>query len=99
MNIGNSQLFISHLLISRPPPPRPKGVAPGHGHPLIKRGVNNNESDIRAQMEDVESEMNKLEIQGAKLEDMLRFKTNTGDFKSVNTLIYLPIYLFIILIK
>ena len=76
----------SHLSISRPPPPRPKGVAPGHGHPLIKRGVNNNESDIRAQMEDVESEMKNLEIQGAKLEDMLRFKTNSGDFKSVNTL-------------
>ena len=34
-------------------------------------------------MEEVEAEMNKLEIQGAKLEDMLRFKSDSGDFKSV----------------
>lgn len=64
----------------RPPPPRPKEKAPGHGHPLIKRDVENNEEKIKSEMSALEAEMSQLETQGAKLEDMLRFSDNSGQW-------------------
>jgi len=67
----------------RPPPPRPKGMAPGHGHPLIKRGVENDEEGLKAEMKSLEEEMRDLESQGAKLEDMLRFSNNSGNWGQV----------------
>ena len=70
----------------RPPPPRPKDKAPGHGHPLIKRDVQSNEDILKTEMNEIEDEMKQLEMQGAKLEDMLRFSTNSGNWGHVCTM-------------
>ena len=62
----------------RPPPPRPKEAAPGHGHPLVKREVTNKEEEIKSEMIELEQKLQDLEVNAAKLEDMLRFSTEQG---------------------
>ena len=68
----------------RPPPPKPKTkAAPGFGHPLIKRNVENDEENLKIQMEKVENEILELEKNAAKLEDMLRFNSEDSNWKKV----------------
>lgn len=62
----------------RPPPPKPKAkAAPGFGHPLIKRTVENDEESLKLEMEKIDQEIAELEKNATKLEDMLRF--SNGD--------------------
>jgi len=66
----------------RPPPPKPKTkAAPGFGHPLIKRNVENDEENLKIEMERVEHEIIELEKNAAKLEDMLRFNSEDSNWK------------------
>jgi len=66
----------------RPPPPKPKTkAAPGFGHPLIKRNVDNDEENLKLEMERVENEIIELEKNAAKLEDMLRFNSEDSNWK------------------
>ena len=68
----------------RPPPPKPKTkAAPGFGHPLIKRNVDNDEENLKLEMERVENEIIELEKNAAKLEDMLRFNSEDSNWKKV----------------
>ena len=70
----------------RPPPPKPKTkAAPGFGHPLIKRNVDNDEENLKIEMERVENEIIELEKNAAKLEDMLRFNSEDSNWKKVNS--------------
>lgn len=63
----------------RPPPPRPKETqAPGYGHPLVKRQVSNKEEEIKIEMVELEQKLQDLEVNAAKLEDMLRFSSESG---------------------
>ena len=69
----------------RPPPPKPKTkAAPGFGHPLIKRNVENDEENLKIEMEKVEHEIIELEKNAAKLEDMLRFNSEDSNWKKVS---------------
>jgi len=66
----------------RPPPPKPKTkAAPGFGHPLIKRNVENDEENLKIEMDRVELEIIELEKNAAKLEDMLRFNSDDSNWK------------------
>lgn len=56
----------------RPPPPKPKGKAPGYGNPVVKRDVSGNIEEIRSQLLDVEQDIQNLESQCQKLEDIIR---------------------------
>lgn len=66
----------------RPPPPKPKTkAAPGFGHPLIKRNVENDEESLKLEMDRVENEIIELEKNASKLEDMLRFNSEDSNWK------------------
>ena len=72
----------------RPPPPKPKTkAAPGFGHPLIKRNVENDEENLKIEMEKVEHEIIELEKNAAKLEDMLRFNSEDSNWKKVKNVV------------
>lgn len=78
----------------RPPPPKPKEAAPGHGHPLVKREVVNKEEEIKSEMIELEQKLQDLEVNAAKLEDMLRFSTEQGQkvFYMSRSYTFLPFY-------
>ena len=76
----------------RPPPPKPKTkAAPGFGHPLIKRNVDNDEETLKLEMERVENEIIELEKNAAKLEDMLRFNSEDSNWKKVKSFLLLKL--------